>query len=46
VENGAQRPVSSKEATVEKYRFMSAEWIDMARREITQLLADKDLAGI
>jgi hypothetical protein len=25
---------------------MSSDWIEMARREITQLLSDKDLAGI
>jgi hypothetical protein len=31
---------------MEKYRFMSIDWVEMARREITQLLATKDLAGI
>jgi hypothetical protein len=31
---------------MERYEFMSAAWIEMARREITRALADKDLSGI
>ena len=41
---GSRRKLLEK--AMEKYRFMSIDWVEMARREITQLLATKDLAGI
>jgi hypothetical protein len=31
---------------LEKYRFMSPGWIEMAREQITTVLAGKDLGGI